>query len=116
MRPPMLWLTRSTWGTSAASILDHVEKLPQRHAQFLDGAAVDGLLDAIVEEIDRGATSCDARLPKVAADPVAIGQELGGRTENCHPFNNTTGVVPPVGTTGRASTVISAAAVRCSPD
>src|ERR1035438_4744713 len=60
--------------------------------------------------------SCVCRLPKVLDDPVEIGQELGGNTENCHPFNSTTGgVEPPGGTTGKASTVMFATAVRCSP-
>src|ERR1039458_5408940 len=61
--------------------------------------------------------SCVCRLPKVLDDPVEIGQELGGNTENCHPFNSTTGgVEPPGGTTGKASTVMLATAARSSPD
>ena len=37
---------------SAARILDHVQKLAKRHAQLFDGAAVYGLLDAIVEKVN----------------------------------------------------------------
>ena len=92
---------------SSAGILDHVEKLPQRHAQFFDGAAVDRLLDAIVEEIDRRRDELRREAAEGLGRPRSeIGHVLGGITEICHPFNSTTGgVEPPDGTTGKASTV-----------
>ena len=103
---------------SAARVLDHVEELAKRHAQLLDGAAVYGLLDAIIEKVNSRGANCETRLPNVAAEPVgAIGQVLDGKTEgNCHPLSKTTGVVLPVGTVAKASTVMFAVAVRSWPE